>query len=177
MPRLFVALIPPLQIRQLLISGMGAIAGARWQSDAQLHLTLAFIGDIQAGAAAQIADGLMRISHSRLVLRIDGTGHFARAGMVQSVWAGLAPDQSLTALSDKVRRALRRAGHPCDDRAFVPHITLARLNRSSGPLKAFLTSNAKLSSEPFAIDTFALVESVLGHDGASYFTVAQYPLG
>src|SRR3546814_5759003 len=45
MHRLFVALQPPAEIRQQLLGVMGGIARAHWQLDAQLHLTLRFIGE------------------------------------------------------------------------------------------------------------------------------------
>jgi len=44
MHRLFIGLRPPREIRAVLMSIMGGIAGARWQSDDQLHLTLRNIG-------------------------------------------------------------------------------------------------------------------------------------
>ncbi|WP_420145100.1 2'-5' RNA ligase family protein, partial [Sphingobium sp.] len=45
MHRLFVAIRPPADQRANLLSLMGGVEGARWQSDDQLHITLRFIGE------------------------------------------------------------------------------------------------------------------------------------
>ena len=51
MIRLFVGLSLPPEIRSRLLLLQTGIRGARWQSDAQLHLTLKFIGEVDESAA------------------------------------------------------------------------------------------------------------------------------
>ena len=58
MHRLFVALRPPETIRDHLIDTMEGLDGARWQSDDQLHLTLRFIGEVDAMQAEDLASAL-----------------------------------------------------------------------------------------------------------------------
>jgi 2'-5' RNA ligase len=75
-----------------------------------------------------------------------------------------------------VSRALVRAGVAPEERAFKPHITLARLGRGAGSVEPFLARMAGLASPPVTIDAFILFESRLGQEGASYDAVARYPL-
>ena len=64
-----------------------------------------------------------------------------------------------------------------DQRAFLPHVTLARLKRSSGPVGGLIEEAGGLASPPFTVDHFALFESDLTPDGAVYSIVERYKLG
>lgn len=177
MHRLFVAIRPPAAIRGLLLNAMGGISGARWQSEDQLHLTLRFIGEVDRHLAADVHAALGGIRHPALRIALNGIGAFDRRGWPDAVWAGVTPHEPLKALHNKVDGALSRVGVPPDQRAFRPHITLARLKRSSGPVGNLVEQSGGLTSAPFTVDHFALFESALTPDGAVYSIVERYPLG
>lgn len=176
MHRLFVALRPPVEMRAQLLSLMGGVPGARWQSDDQLHLTLRFIGEVDAPLADDIVAALGTVDRPRPIVALQGAGSFDHKGHVHSLWAGIAPDDALRQLHERVDRALVRAGIAPEQRTFKPHITLARLGRQAGPAEPFLGRIAGLASRPATIDAFILFESRLGHEGASYEAIARYPL-
>ncbi|WP_404711661.1 RNA 2',3'-cyclic phosphodiesterase [Sphingomonas sp. MMS24-J13] len=176
MHRLFVALRPPLAMRTYLLSRMGGVPGARWQDDAQLHLTLRFIGEVDRPQAEDIAAALGTITQPRPTITLRGSGAFDRKGKVHTLWAGVARDDGLSALYERINRALIRASVGPDERAFTPHITLARLNSAAGPVESFLARTTDLSSPPATLDAFLLYESTLGHGGPIYEAVARYPL-
>ncbi|PQM29077.1 RNA 2',3'-cyclic phosphodiesterase [Sphingopyxis lindanitolerans] len=174
--RLFVALRPPRPIRAALIAAMHGISGARWQDDAQLHLTLRFIGEVDRHSAEDIAAALGSLHAPAIRARIDGVGLFERQGRPHMVWAGAGPHAPLAALHRKVDQRLARVGIAPETRAFVPHITLARLNRGSGPVAPFLAQSSDLASPPFLFGHVTLYESAMGHGGSRYHPVARYPL-
>lgn len=174
MHRLFIAIRPPSEVRARLLSLPHNIAGARWQDDAQLHLTLRFIGEVDPHQAQDIADALDSIRFAPFAVALAGLGQFERRGRVDTLWAGVEPCESLVQLQRKVDRACVRAGLPPDERAYLPHITLARLGRGSGSTRPFLELNAGLSSPPFNINSFALFESHLSQSGAIYHQAATY---
>jgi len=174
--RLFVALRPPPAMRRLLLAQMGGVPGARWQDDEQLHVTLRFIGEVDRPEAEDIAAALGSVTHPCPSLTLSGAGVFDRKGKVHTLWAGVARDAGLTALRDRINRALARAGVAPDERAFTPHITLARLGGSAGPVGPFLARAADLSSPLCMLDAFLLYESSLGQGGARYEAIARYPL-
>lgn len=176
MHRLFVALRPPREMRETLIGLMAGVPGARWQDDDQLHVTLSFIGEVDRPEADDIAGALAAIDGPRPTIKLQGAGSFDHKGHVHSIWAGIAPDPGLKQLHDRVNRALLTAGARPEQRAFKPHITLARLGREAGPVAPFLAGIAGLASAPVSLDAFLLFESRLGHNGASYEAVARYPL-
>ena len=174
--RLFVALRPPRVIREKLIAAMHGISAARWQNDDQLHLTLRFIGEVEHHRAEDIAAALGGLHGPAVTARIAGAGLFERQGRPHMVWAGVEPLAPLAALHRKVDQLLRRVGVAPETRAFLPHVTLARLNRAAGPVAPFMALNGGLTSPPFTFTHAILYESELGHGGARYHPVARYPL-
>ncbi len=176
MIRLFVGLRPPAAIRAQLLGLMGGIPGARWQDDDQLHITLRFIGDVDERAAEDAALALSSVHWPPLELALDGVGAFDKRGRINAVWAGVRPKEPLAALHRKIDQALVRAGQPPEHRAYLPHITLARMNSPVELVERFVEAHGGFASAPFTLDHFFLFESSLGHEGARYDAVARYPL-
>jgi 2'-5' RNA ligase len=174
--RLFVGIDPPATIKDQLLDLMGGVAGARWQSEAQLHLTLRFIGEVDHHRADDIAAALESLHHPRFELALSGAGAFDRRGQVNALWAGVTPQEPVHTLHKKVDQAVSRAGLPAEHRAYHPHITLARFGRDAGALDGFMDRHGGLSSLPFAIDDFCLYESQLTRDGSVYTIIERYPL-
>ncbi|PCD03256.1 RNA 2',3'-cyclic phosphodiesterase [Sphingomonas spermidinifaciens] len=176
MHRLFVGLRPPAPIRASLIEAMGGVPGARWQSDEQLHITLRFIGEVDSRAADDAALALASVRAAPLDLRIEGVGLFDKRGRTNALWAGVRPHDAIAALHRKIDQALVRAGFGAEGRAYLPHVTLARMGGGAGAPDRWLADHAGLSSAPFAIGHFMLFESHLGQGGASYDAVERYRL-
>ena len=177
MHRLFVAIWPPEAIRERLLDLMEGVKGARWQDEDQLHLTLRFVGEVDRHQADDIAAALGTIRHPPFEIAVSGIGSFDRRGQPVTLWVGVSPHEPLKSLHKKVDQAVRRAGVEPDRRAYMPHITLARLNRSTGPIAPLLESAGGLSSPPFTGNSFRLYESQLSPQGATYSVVERYPLG
>ena len=176
MHRLFVAIRPPEDVRDLLIDAMDDSPALRWVGDEQLHLTLRFIGEVERPAANDIVAALDRIRSPAFELRVSGVGKFEKRNG-GALWAGVEPKAPVAGLAAKVERALQQAGLDPEHRAFSPHITLARWNRrNSEAVDAFLTRNADLRSDPFEVDRFILFESKLSRHGAHYEEVAGFEL-
>ena len=176
MHRLFVALRPPLAMRQALLDVTGGVPGARWQSDEQLHLTLRFVGEVDRHCAEDIAAALAGIRGPSVELHVEGTGAFDRRGRVHSLWAGVRAEPALMRLHAAVGRALTRVGVPPESRAFRPHVTLARLAADRTAVEPWLTRTATLAPVTQSVDCMLLFESLLGREGASYHAIARYPL-
>lgn len=102
--------------------------GGRAVARANLHLTLAFVGDVDPGRLdALLAAGARAASAAAcgpLRLRLDGLGRFAGARV-----AWVAPTvrhEPLAALARALVATCAHAGLPCDARPFAPHVTLVR---------------------------------------------------
>ena len=180
MPRLFVALRPPPMIRRALIETQGGVPGARWQDDEQLHLTLRFVGEVERRVAEDLADTLARVTAPAPMVVLTGVGRFERRGRTDALWAAVSPHDALAHLHRKIDQACVRVGLPPERRAYLPHITLARLSRSAGAsieIDRWLAHHAGLASAPFTLPHLVLYQSMLGREGASYEPVMRWPLG
>jgi 2'-5' RNA ligase len=176
MHRLFVAIRPPQEIRDLLIDAMDDSPEFRWQEEEQLHLTLRFVGEVERPIAEDLAAALAGIRAEPFELRVSGVGRFEQRNS-GALWAAVEPKPPLAALAAKVERVCQTAGLEPERRAFHPHITLARWKgRRTREVHEFLERRASLVSAPFAVDRFILFESRLSRHGAHYEEVAVYPL-
>ena len=177
MHRLFVALRPPHEIRRRCLAAMaGGPPGWAWQDDAQLHVTLRFIGEVERPMAEDIASALGTISAAKVELGLHGVGFFDQ-GRQGVLFARAIPRDPLEALHKKVDRALTSVGMEPERRAFLPHVTLARRRRSGADPAGWLEAHAALAAEPEPVGEFILYESHLGHDGPYYEPVARFQLG
>ena len=176
MHRLFVAIRPPGAIRDLLLDAIDDSADFRWQDEAQLHITLRFIGEVDRPVADDVAAALTRIHAERFTIRVSGVGRFEQRSS-GALWAGVEPKDPLATLAAKVERACHSAGLEPEHRAFHPHITLARWKgRRSREVADFIDRTRGLVSEPFEVSEFILFESHLSRHGAHYEEAASYEL-
>lgn len=179
MHRLFVALRPPPDIRHLLTVAMAGVPQARWQDDDQLHITLRYIGEVDRPLAEDVALALGQVHGAAPRVAIAGVGAFDKLGRVDALWAGVTPHDELTRLHKKVDQALVRLGLTPEGRAYLPHVTLARLPRSAGrgpAIDRWRADHAALASPVFELGHLILYESHLTGEGARYEAVARWPL-
>lgn len=177
MPRLFVAIEPPEEERERLDELCDDLPEARWTQFDQLHLTLAFIGEVDFGRARDVDEGLAALTDHGFDLGLRSVGHFPPRGEPRILWAGFAPSEPLMTLQRHVMRALEHAGCEVERRKFHPHVTLARLvDASHVRVAAWLAARSAFSGPSFAVRELHLLSSVLGRAGATHRIEATYEL-
>ena len=123
--RLFFALWPDAAAAdalERLAADVVVVAGGKPVPAGRIHLTLAFLGDVEDLAGAQ--DAAVAIRAAPLDLRLDCVGSFRRARVS---WAGmLQPNAALVELQGELGNQLRQRGFALEARPFTPHVTLAR---------------------------------------------------
>ena len=75
-PRLFVAIEAPDDVRHRLAALCKGVTGARWVKPEQIHLTLRFVGHVDEAEAARIEAGLARLRTSTFTMEASGLGTF-----------------------------------------------------------------------------------------------------
>jgi len=90
-----------------------------WSSPANLHLTLAFIGEYDSPEnVPKVLDG---VTFAPFTLTAGKCGNFGSLW-----WVGLNNGDEAVTLANTVRAGLKNAGIPFDPKPMKPHITLAR---------------------------------------------------
>ncbi|MDE2766176.1 MAG: RNA 2',3'-cyclic phosphodiesterase [Chloroflexota bacterium] len=183
--RLFVAVEAPAPVRDALTAAQAEMrrrtrSRLRWMKPDALHLTLRFLGEIDAAAAPQLSAAVERAASGckPFALRLARVEAFPGGTSPRVVWVGIDGDlEALEALRQAVEAELEAAGFTRERRRFVPHVTLARVpggvrpDEASG-LRAALPG-APLAAPEFAVERVALIHSTLTPEGSVYRTIAR----
>ena len=179
MTRAFVALTLPEPIRSELVLTQMALPLPRRVPPGNLHLTLAFLGELTHPALDEVHGALSALRAPGFDLRLRGLGLFG-GKRPRNLHAGVVPEPALEHLQAKVVRAVRNAGVPLEARRFVPHVTLARFSPEAVDLPRLepaVAGAGLFSAGPFAVDHFVLMRSWLRDPEPEYDVLAEYPLG
>lgn len=176
MSRLFVALRLPDSLCGAVRQLQFGLRNARWLDEDSLHLTLAFIGEVDDSAQRRIEDALAHVTARTFRMELHGLGCFPPRGAHRVLWTGASPGEELASLARGVRRAIERAGLTPERRRFTPHVTIARFRRPppSSDLQAYLGAHSLFRTSPADIASFHLFSSTLRSSGAQYTIEATY---
>lgn len=175
--RLFIAIEIPDDLKKAIGILRTDIPGARWVSGEQIHLTLAFLGEVEEAVVVTLNKELAHIKLPEFELCFSGTGCFPNRHRPRVLWIGLEPNPHLQVLACKVREAVLACGIPQDERPFSPHITLARLKlATSREFDAFIDQPQKQELSPFPVRDFILFQSRLTPQGAEHLPLRNFPL-
>ncbi len=193
--RLFVALDIEEEIRQRIARFMEGIQGfapdARWVRPESLHVTLKFIGEQPDEGVTQIKEALATIKGRRTEIQFRGYGFFPTAKSARVFWIGMDAGAELASLAVAIDEKTAALGIPKEDRAFSPHLTLARAGGRSGsprrmkgdqPNRVFYRLQEKLAVLPASefgsmnASEFFLYSSQLSPKGSKYTKLERYAL-
>lgn len=170
--RLFVSLEVPASIAELLLRLDPGLPGVRWVAAEQLHLTLAFLGQVAPESAADLRTRLAAIRFSRFFLPLQGIGTFPVKGRPKVVWLGVGRGHPhLFQLHKRVTDAALAAGFEPDLHPWHPHLTLARCEDvTPQKMSPFLRAHADFDDGLVPIEAFQLKSSRLTPNGSIYTT-------
>lgn len=181
--RLFVGIdLPPAlkaQVGERVAAARDSLPPASWIRTGNLHLTLVFLGDVEAAAQERISRGLAPVFGARAPfrLRITGPGSFPPGRPARVLWVGVGGDGDLEDLQAAVTAALSGSiDFVAEPRPFHAHLTLGRC-RQPWPRHAverWADALPAAIGDPFEVDRGTLFESRLGRDGAVYERRASY---
>jgi 2'-5' RNA ligase len=168
--RLFVSIELPESIRKRLAELDPHLRGVRWLEARQMHLTLAFLGNVSAEVREMLSEKLRTISWKSFFLPLVGLGTFPTKGWPRIIWIGVGSGHPhLFQLHKRVQEALLAGGFEPDLRSFHPHITLARCRDvSPQTIRPFLKSHATFDAGMIHVESFCLNSSELTPRGSLY---------
>jgi 2'-5' RNA ligase len=122
-------------LHRLIVGLKDRVPHGRAMQARNLHLTLAFIGELEPERAQALGRGCDELADDVFEWTIDTVGSFPRARVA---WAGGPVDRRLADCVAHARGRLDELGITYDPRPFVPHVTLyrdARRFEAGGPLE------------------------------------------
>jgi 2'-5' RNA ligase len=114
----------------------GCAAPVRWTDPADTHLTLQFLGDIDAGLISKITAAMSASVNgiNPFHLGVSGLGVFPDQRRVRVVWVGLnGALEILSRLQKGIESSLAPLGFTPEARPFTPHLTLGRVRDNARP--------------------------------------------
>ncbi|MCI0356027.1 MAG: RNA 2',3'-cyclic phosphodiesterase [Acidobacteria bacterium] len=192
--RLFVALDMDAEIRERIARFLEGVRGfapdVRWAQAESLHITLKFIGEMDAERLDEVRAALAHVRSQATEIRFRGTGFFPTAKSARVFWVGVEAGAKLATLVRAVEDALEGLGVEREPRAFSPHLTLARTgsgrpshapeDRANPTFRRLQEKLAALPQPDFGVMTpqeFFLYQSKLSPKGALYTKLASFELG
>jgi len=179
--RLFVAMDIPEDVRAAVAALVSQLRStsrdARWARIEGLHVTLKFIGEIAPEKVGAIVSALKTVAFARpIALNFGGVGFFPNDHRPRVLWVGIEAGPELTALAAAVETSLIPAGIAREERAFSPHLTLARFDSPRGldRLHAAIDAAGPLEFGGTIAKDFHLYQSILKRGGAEYTRVATF---
>ena len=176
MPRLFVAICLPKEVRNSLASLQSGLAEVRWIPNESLHLTVRFIGEVSTLDAEDIVGALGQIRTPPFEVQFGEIGSFSSGNRIRSLWIGLRKTSNLENFKRSVDRILAGAGLELDSRNYIPHVTLGRVGSRLSNLSQFLNWASLVSHPTVKVDQYVLCSTRLSKLGPKYIPIQTYLL-
>jgi 2'-5' RNA ligase len=187
--RLFVALAVPDDVKSKLGAAQADLRrvlpdlNVRWARPEQFHLTLRFLGDVEA-ARVEALTAAIRAACSgfgALHLRSERIGCFPERGYPRVVWVGVRDEsEQLPRLEQLVESATEGFTSQAKEERFTGHLTLARIKGiKRSEAEALGKAAAGMADRLFGQWTacqIELIRSKLLHQGAQHTSLASISL-
>ncbi|HLK17397.1 MAG TPA: RNA 2',3'-cyclic phosphodiesterase [Bryobacteraceae bacterium] len=185
--RLFVALQVPDSVRnnyaKLIedlrrLDAVAAPKKPKWVRPENLHVTLKFIGHTDPAKLDAIRVVLAKVrSPEEVCLHFRSIVFFPSAKRPRVIWGGTEASENLAPLAQAVDKQIATLGFPAEQRAFTPHLTLARLDPPgiAPELRTAIETQAECDFGELHSSEFHLIESKLKPSGAEYTTLQSFP--
>jgi RNA 2',3'-cyclic 3'-phosphodiesterase len=182
--RTFVALLLPDRVRVGLAAVSaelrGQARGLTWVAPDNLHLTLRFLGEVDAAALERVRDAVAAAAAAvaPFSVYLGGLGGFPTGRAPRVLWASVATGgERVEALFAELEAALVARGIPGENRAFHPHVTLARARDPRGAKELLSVLGAGPAFGEVRVEALHLIRSELSPRGARHSVLTAAPLG
>jgi RNA 2',3'-cyclic 3'-phosphodiesterase len=150
--------------------------GLRWSRPESWHVTLQFLGSVSEAQYGCVVERLRGVRVQPVFVRLDGVGMFERAGVF---FAGVKVSPELIELQESVVEVTGPCGFVAEERAYRPHVTLARSRGREGAvaLRGLKERVREVRFSGFVADEFVLYESLSETGGSRYLIRERFGLG
>jgi len=156
----------------------------RWVPPNNIHLTLRFLGNIQdehVGDIERLMEEAAKGFHP-FTVSLEGLGAFPHAARPRVLWVGVVEGKDpLSRLQERLERGLASMGFPPEEKAFKPHLTVARFKFPKEEVRRRVyqacRKREKAGWGAMEAASVVLFESILSPQGARYRKVKEVALG
>jgi RNA 2',3'-cyclic 3'-phosphodiesterase len=155
-------------------------AAASWSRAGNIHLTVKFFGNVDQARAPVISAASERVvkEFSPIQIEVGKTGVFPRPSRPQVLWIGVEDTSgALLKLQQRLADEFALEGFPKEDRAFRPHLTIARIRK---PQNADRLAEAHLGlafrDVAVMLNEIVLFRSELSPKGSRYTAISRHRL-
>ena len=153
---------------------------ASWSRVENIHLTLKFFGNVELDKLPTISAAASRTvkDFSAFQISIGKTGVFPRPSRAQVLWIGVSdPSGKLSALQQRFEDECAAEGFAKEDRAFRPHLTMARIRKPEGARRlADAHLSIRFESVPVKLTELIIFRSELSSKGSKYTPISKHEL-
>jgi len=161
----------------------------KWVTPSLLHITVRFLGGVPEPVLAAVEEAARRSGSAiePFVLHFSGLGAFPTERVPRVLWVGLRDDPGMVSfrkLFAHLEHELVERGFEPEERAFSPHLTLARVRDGATTVERRLLGDTldRMKAERqingrFEVHGLAVMRSDLGRNGPAYTRMTLAPLG
>lgn len=182
--RIFCAIDLPLSARASLMRHINRLreavphAQASWSREENIHLTLKFLGEIQIPVVSKLSNAAARAvaEFSPFQITLADTGVFPKQGTPRVLWIGVQDESGkLAELQTRLEEASASEGFAKEERAFHPHLTIARLRKPQGA-RTLAAAHEDMRFEPVtvAVAELLVIRSEPSAAGSRYTVVSRH---
>jgi 2'-5' RNA ligase len=153
--------------------------GLKWLASDRIHLTLVFIGEVDAERAVAIGETFGQpLDVGPFSIAFGGLGMFPPHGAPRVLWVGLLRGaRSVIDVQYEMAKRLGRLGIVLEERGFHPHLTLARWRESrTSDRRRIADADRHVPIAAMDVDSISLIQSRLSSRGPDYTTLCRLPL-
>ena len=155
-------------------------AAASWSRVESIHLTLKFFGNVEVKRIEKISAAAERVvkQFSTFQIGVGETGVFPKPSRPQVLWIGVNdPSGQLSALQEKFEDECAAEGFEKEDRAYRPHLTIARLRKPEGE-RHLADAHLRMQFDRIELELNELVvfRSELSPKGSKYTSLSTHQL-
>lgn len=153
---------------------------ASWTRVENIHLTLKFFGNVEVERIKKISEAAARAvkDFSSFQIGVGTTGVFPKPSRAQVLWIGVSdPSGKLVELQQELESEFAKEGFEKEDRAYKPHLTIARLRKPEGA-RRLADAHLQMEFEPAEITLSELIlfRSELSSKGSKYTAISRHEL-
>lgn len=158
------------------------ISDVKWVTADNLHLTLLFLGEVDALEVVSICREVKKAAEgvAPFTMEVVGVGAFPNLRRPKVLWTGVgAGAEELKLLHDLLEAPLLNLGcYRREERDYTPHLTLGRLTpEERGPeWGSLLAKHAEWEGGEVMVDEVLIMSSELQRQGPMYTVMGRFPL-